>query len=368
MNQHILIETLYKVDPNGHGGNHRTGQITELVKSAELEVYDIQNRGDIGNIKTTRWSRYAAGIQLLAKHHFKVSPSYQMIGRCGHLYQVYRNVLNQNQDINANLILWEATKKHVEIYSAKDAGFKIVAIPQNLESLVVDYTDPFTGKSLPESLENEIKHLANSDAVFSISREEQWLLKLFGIDADFLPYYPPSSILSNLLHIRELRNYRETKRFLILGTFFNPPTRLGMIEQVQWLARIKKDISFEIDIAGYGTEQLKDYCNDLNFTIHGTVDSEKLNYLLTNAKAVLIHQKAGVGALTRIPEMLMAGIPVIANGNACRSAFSYPGVYCYDNEAELADLMTKNLDSPSLLPRPLAAEKRFINCLKKLVM
>lgn len=64
--------------------------------------------------------------------------------------------------------------------------------------------------------------------------------------------------------------------------------------------------------------------------------------------------------------MLIAGIPVIANSNACRSVFSYQGVYCYDNESELADLMSKQLDSLSVLQRPLEAEKRFTDCLQQL--
>jgi glycosyltransferase involved in cell wall biosynthesis len=215
-------------------------------------------------------------------------------------------------------------------------------------------------------LKIEIKQLAKADAIFCISREERWLLNQFGIKADFLPYYPPEPILSQLLTVRKARKHSVQNRFLILGTAHNPPTFLGMIKQIQDLQKIRQTTEFKVDIAGYGTEKLKQYCNRPSLIFHGTVESQKLNELLTNAKAVLIYQEAGVGALTRIPEMLIAGIPVIANGNACRSAFSYSGLYSYDDDDELAELMGKRLDIPSILPRPVAAEKRFISCLKKL--
>jgi hypothetical protein len=266
----------------------------------------------------------------------------------------------------AKLLLWEETSNYLIPCVAKEAMFKIIAVPQNLESLVIGNVNSFTQKGLPENFENEVEYLSKADAVFCISREEQWLLKLRGINADFLPYYPPKLIFLNLLKIRELRSSLQSKNFLILGTAANPPTLIGMIEQIWWLNQIKKEVDFQVDIAGYGTEQLKEYCDHPTFTLHGTVDSSKLNHLLSNAKAVLVHQKAGVGALTRIPEMLVAGVPVIANGNACRSAFNYSGVYYYDSQTELADLMSKQLNSPPILPRPIEAEKRFINCVKQL--
>ena len=121
-----------------------------------------------------------------------------------------------------------------------------------------------------------------------------------------------------------------------------------------------------MDIAGYGTEVLAEYCQQANFNLIGSVAPEKLNYLLSNTQAILVHQQAGVGALTRIPEMLIAGIPVIANANACRSAFGYSGVHCYDTQEELEALMKNHLEVPPIIPRPHAAEKRFIDRLTEL--
>lgn len=359
MDNYIIRQTGFTPDPNGHGGNRRTAQITELVESAGLKIADL-----ISNIQTNKWNRYLKGIQFIIKHKFMVSTSFRMVGICGHYYQIYHKKLSQHE--GRKILLWEATNNYLLPYVAKELGFKIIAIPQNLESLVKPNLDPYSGQGWPGSFESEIEHLAKADAVFGISREEQWLLKLRGINADYLPYYPPEPILNNLLNLRQARTSSKKQRYLILGSAINPPTREGMIEQLQWLDQIRTKIDLKLDIAGYGTEQLKSSSELYNVTLHGSVTPDRLNQLLAETRVMLVHQKAGAGALMRIPEMVIAGIPVIANSNACRSAFNYPGVYCYDNGEELAQLMSKHLETPSILQRPLEAEKRFIDCLKQL--
>lgn len=370
MKSKILRSTRRKPNPYGNGYDRRSLQLAELVKSAELEI------ADIGKTSKNRISRYINGFLFLCKYRFQLYPlsrlypyidflhSYRFLRIFGEEVENYRNALDRHTGIK--LLLWEATENLIPSCIAKTNGFKLVAVPHNLESLVVDLNNSYNWQDLSKLFQIEIQQLAKADAIFCISREEQWLLNLFGIRADFLPYYPPEPILSELLTVREARKNSIQNRFLILGTAKNPPTFLGMVEQIRSLQKIRETIEFEVDIAGYGTEKLKQYCDRSDFILHGTVDSQKLNKLLTNAKAMLIYQETGVGALTRIPEMLVSGIPVIANGHACRSAFSYSGVYAYENNNELAQLITQQLDMPEILTRPVDAEKRFIDCLKQL--
>ncbi len=354
-NTTILRYSHFKADIHGHGGDRRTSQINELLESAGFKIQDCGNYP----LATNRWSRYSSGIKFLIRNRLEVYPDHRLISVCGHHYQNQKSTLEKCQD--HKLLLWESTQNYLVPYITKEQQVKLIAVPQNIESLAPNSFDSFTKESFPYNLNNEIRALTYSDSVFCISREEQWLLKLLGIEADFLPYYPTKNILLNLLNIRELRNKNSTKiRFLILGTCFNTPTKIGMIEQIQWLSKMKSRYDFEVDIAGYGTETLAEHCQQTNFNLIGSVEPEKLNHLLSNAKAILVHQQAGVGALTRIPEMLIAGIPVIANANACRSAFGYSGVYCYDSEEELEALMKQDLDVPPVVPRPQAAETRFI--------
>lgn len=364
----ILRYSKFEPNSEGHGGHRRTSQISELIHSAGFGIHEVTQT------QSTAIQRYRYGIQFLLKYHPKLFPSRPTVSGCGQQYLSCLQSLHQYS--GKKIAIWEMTVNYVAPYIAKDKGFKILAMPHNLESFVADYIDPFTGETLPASLENEIKHLAQADRIFCISREEQWLLKLRGIEADYLPYYPPQPILHNLLSIRKLRQTSEKQRFLILGSADNLPTLTGMVEQLQWLENIRKTLDCQIDIAGYGTERLQQSSDffkagtsqhpNPKLNLLGAVEPEKLNHLLIHAKAILIHQRAGSGALTRIPEMLIAGVPIIANSNACRSAFGSSGLYCYDSESELMDWMNQPLATPEILPRPVTAERRFTDFLKEL--
>ena len=54
--------------------------------------------------------------------------------------------------------------------------------------------------------------------------------------------------------------------------------------------------------------------------------NQELDGILTRAVACICYQKIGAGALTRICEMLIAGLPVIANNQAVRSYYGMKGI------------------------------------------
>jgi hypothetical protein len=355
----ILLDSFFEAKASGHGGNRRSAQILELLDRSGVPVTRFDRQ-----LLTTARDRYLAAIHavlnpqtthFVRRHRIQLGRSLNGLAFCGFQRQLYDRVLSQNK--SSKLLLWEATKNYVAPYIAKDKGINVIAMPHNLESFVPDQT------AFHESLSTEIQALAKADIVFCIAREEEWLLRLHGVNAHYLPYYPPQAIEQHLLKIR--RDRTPKNRCLILGSAGNPPTRQGMIEQIQWLKQLRPHLTFEVDIAGYKTESLQEYCDD-RFTLHGTVNDEQLSTLLTQTKTALIHQTPSSGALTRIPELLIAGIPVIANGNACRSAFNYAGIYCYDDLYELLDRLNQPLEPPPLLPRPVAAEKRFIDAIHHL--
>ncbi|MBW4538628.1 MAG: hypothetical protein KME43_05710 [Myxacorys chilensis ATA2-1-KO14] len=357
----ILVDTFFTTDPNGHGGDHRTAQIAELIKKASINSSPFDR-----TLLTTRFSRYLAGVsailnpttlQFITKHRLKVGYSTVALAFCGFQRQLYQSKLRQHNGIK--LLLWEATKNYVAPYVAADNGFKVIALPHNLESLVLDQGAFFAG------FETEVRALVKADTVFCISREEEWLLRIKGANAYFLPYYPPEAVLQRLLKVREARATSTKRGFLILGNANNPPTRNGMIEQLERLREVEKTLDFYVDIAGYGTERLAEYCDGKTYTIHGAITNEKLDELLIGTQAALIHQKPTSGALTRIPELLISGVPVVANTNACRSTSEYSGVYRYESWIELADWMSQSLPMPKMLNHPVAAEKRFVECIRQ---
>lgn len=353
----ILLDSFFEATASGHGGNHRSAQILELIERSGVSV----KRFDRQLLSTAR-DRYVAGIRsilnpqtirFVRRHQIQIKPSLENIAFCGFQRQLYDRVLRQHS--GTRILLWEATKNYVAPYVAAENHYKTIALPHNLESLVPAQAALFEG------LETEIQALKKADVVFCIAREEEWLLRTQGVNAYYLPYYPPSAIVQQLQQVRQSRS--PGARFLMLGNAHNPPTQQGMIEQLDGLKQIRSTLEFQVDIVGYGTETLKPYCDHPDFVVHGGVEPEALHQLLVQTKAALVHQKPTSGALTRIPELLIAGVPVIANSNACRSS-DYCGVYRYDDWLELTDYLARSLETPPLLAPPIAAQKRFISFLQ----
>ena len=244
------------------------------------------------------------------------------------------------------LFLWESTVSGNFIYPYlfKSTGNPTIALPHNLESLVPTQKDDLTGKTSPDWFLDEVKRLALCDAVFTISREECWLLKLHGLNAFYLPYYPPREAEALFLAIREKRmnskKENSPKQYLLIGSTNNPPTFQGMKQIIELFHQLTDD-SFLI-VGGYNSESLKPYIHSPEkIQLHGTLSNEQLTELLISTDAVIINQQATTGALTRIPEMLIAGIPVIVNADAARSFYDANGVVLFNNLIELPELIIK---------------------------
>lgn len=284
-------------------------------------------------------------------------------------YRLIRNSTNENPQIKqigkANSFLWESVLPEYLnlLFYFKSRKWRIIGIPQNLESLV-----PFTNlctlsKNRNVSISKEQSYLSYCDVLVTISREEEWLLKLFGHKTMYLPYYPPKAFETILLEIRNKREKQNcfSDEILMLGTASNPPTKIGLIDRIEFFKSAKLD-SIKLHIAGYYTECLSTHLDsNCNMVLHGTVSESKLNELLCQVKAVLIHQPPSTGALTRIVEMLIAGVPVILNSNSARSCLDYDGVYIYNTDEELLELLKRKIGIPFLPKKNIAIEKKFID-------
>lgn len=362
MAHRIVADIPFSEGIHGHGGDHRTAQLLGLLQQAGIEPSAL-SPPSIAKQTNPYVAAIAAilspkTLHFIVKHQLKIARTLAAIAFCGFQRQAFERAMLQHT--GDKVMLWESIKYYMVPYVAEECQFKTIAVPHNVDCLL-------SGANAYRSLETEIEALAKADAVFCIAREEQWFLKLKGVQADYLPYYPPEALARQLLAIRESRTAANQENFLILGSAGNEPTFLGMLEQLRWIQQIQADLDFQIDVVGFDTERLSPHLHDPRVQIHGAVSSERLNQFLRRAKAALVHQQAGIGALTRIPELLLAGIPIIANSSACRSAFSYSGLYCYEQPHELAELMTKSLPMPEAPPRPVLAEQRFLTCLKQLI-
>jgi hypothetical protein len=237
-------------------------------------------------------------------------------------------------------------------FIARAGGVKVIGLPHNLESLVPGNMSLSTRKIAPDWLREEIHALAACDAVFTISREDQWLLRLHGIAADYLPYYPPPAVESFMRDIRQARIVEASRHdLLLLGTAANRPTFDGMLNRLKFFAR-NRGLYRNLHVVGFGTERLQGAVeSEAGITLHGAVDNQTLRALLLQVRAAVVHQAASSGALTRIPELLLAGIPVLANTDAARSYFLQPGVFVYEEDAQLSSFLDSEL-SDVVSPQP----------------
>jgi hypothetical protein len=242
----------------------------------------------------------------------------------------------------------------------------VAAIPHNLEA----FANRNVGAELAADFAAEVARLRRADAVFTIAREEGWLLEAQGVTTSYLPYYPDPVLAGACARIREQRRERAgpdgrvAGPLLILGSAFNPSTARGMRRQLEWL-REGPVPPAGIVVAGYQTDAVLADAVFPGVRLAGGVDADALAGWLGSASALLLHTEGGTGAVTRIPEALLAGVPVIANRNAARDQFGTPGVQVYDDRAEFVTLTAAGQPMPPPPARPSTEEGRFLSRLRE---
>jgi hypothetical protein len=336
------------------GGQHRTTQLHEIIRDAGIEIRYVPSEAGCSNLR-----KYALGLKYLLRLGLRYESSLRCLRRHGAVAARLGRAFAANE--KAKVLLWEDTHRARQATPliARQAGVAVVALPHNLESLVS--VEPGTRLlATSRRWREEVRHLGAASATFCCSREEQWLLALYGVAADFLPCFPSKSVTEHCLRIRERRRAVRPQRLLIMGSANYGPTFNGMARLLEMLKSLPHGGRLPVDIAGFGSETFQPLIEGTHYTLHGSVDAEALAHLLVQAKAVLLHQTAGGGALTRIPEMLMAGVPVLANPIAARSALHLEGVHVYESERDLFNLFGSELSPPAVPARPQNAESRLV--------
>jgi hypothetical protein len=100
------------------------------------------------------------------------------------------------------------------------------------------------------------------------------------------------------------------------------------------------DLSYTIHVAGYQSETLR-YVQNPKMEYHGTMDVGDLDALQIQVDGIIINQPTTSGALTRIVENRLAGIPIYANFGAARDFYNLPDVHVYDSLEDLEVLLSK---------------------------
>ncbi|MFZ2900370.1 MAG: glycosyltransferase [Saprospiraceae bacterium] len=353
----------FKENPFGHGGEKRNSQVSAILKKHSLPYRQI----------TPDWESYSAlkKINHITKWPFKgtstshYSSCYNKIVEPGKALSFREKLLRESG--NSKIFFWESTfpRDYFALGAARSAGLKVVALPHNLESLVPNPTPSNIRPGKAAHFNNEIKVLSQCDAVFTISHEETWLLKLFDINAHFLPYYPTSETLDYLKDIREVRKELPQEGYLIMGSAGNYPTQKGILELIETVGNSIQLETFKI--AGFGTEQFRKSVQPyLNIQLLGELSNQQLFSEIASTKGVIIHQPPTTGMITRITELLIAGVPVICNYISARSYYGVEGIHIYQKKEDLRELVKAPLPVP---PSPKSIEKwekHFISILEEL--
>ncbi|RWY57327.1 glycosyltransferase family protein [Mucilaginibacter gilvus] len=358
----IFKHSHFEADAFGHGGNKRTAQIDEILKDAGLTYKepDFSNSAVI----TNKLPVYLKGLQY-TKHLPTANKNKYAIGRYLKMFEAFvkkqkPGLVIWESTVGYNLLLAEILYKH---------HVPVVALPHNIESLVAGSKSVFSSKESPNWLMEELKYLGYCKKTFTISREENWLLSNTGINSDYLPYYPAKKTEEYLLAIRAQKQTSYTapqtaKEILLLGTYYNKPTLDGYVELLNY---IRQKTSLVINVVGFGSEQLNNMFPDKNIRIWGSVNEEKLASLVAICDYGVVHQAPSSGALTRIPEMLLAGLPLLTNTHAARSYFGTAGLGVYQSFEELLDML--HTQRPEIAPVPVrpVEEKHFADYIRTLL-
>ncbi len=329
---------------NGHGGQKRTLHIEKVLNGKGFEIIDVDSKNELNSNKS-KFQRLLRTIQFLVQ--FKIS-----IKNLQHFKKIHTLIIKADNICTfykkGSVFLYEHSRFSNWLFPviANQYGHKVIANIHNIETLVPDQVSLLKMTKSPDGFLEEIKMLEACKLALTISKEENWLLKLFNIHSIYVPYEPTVNEKEELQTIKDARKVRDSdKSFLIFGSASNNPTRKGMIELIKVLQNFGIE-NHTYHIAGYGTDSLKkDLVFKDNFIFHGAISITALHDFYKSVDAVLIHQPCTTGALTKIPELLYSNIPIIANSYASRNYYNTPGVFTYWSFEELKKILSEQLYS-----------------------
>lgn len=334
MNKDCIYFTRFEPKVNLGGGCRRLAQLNQVLSIFDFELISSRTTAIVPEtstfIKGFNSLKYRVGmLNNLGKHYITNGEYNSWHPEYRDIVLYYRQIARQwadlIKDLNFKLVFVDDPIYFSPLIKRlKKNNIPIIAISHNLETLS---SEQVVQKKQRLLFNLELDTLSYCDLVITISREENFLLNNLSIKSINFPYYPADEILKRMLNVR-IRRLDSTKRDVILiGTASNKPTKQGMIRVINaWKEYKLYKSGNNLIVAGFGTDTLKDIAIGKGIVFLGELSNEEVDQWLSTVRASLCYQEAGSGALTRIPEMLIAGVPVIANSHAARSYYNYRGL------------------------------------------
>jgi hypothetical protein len=216
-------------------------------------------------------------------------------------------------------------------------GLPTIACPANLDSLDWERAGPPSGPgrySMAVDWANEVGVLARCAERLFVSRVEAGLIGGLGLASHYYPYLPVGKIEEHLQQIRRERTTRQPEAglFLMLGSSMHATTRASF----QWFIEAAQTgglpAGARVIVGGTETETLRPRGADApGLEFHGWLAPDALEALLARVQAVLVPQRLGFGALTRLSELACAGVPAVVSRHATYALDLPPGITAVDD-------------------------------------
>jgi hypothetical protein len=366
----VVSFSVFQADPFGHGGQKRSYQIKHLIsanRKYELVLcpFKFNSSATVSLFKQAARSNHIFDVLKASKSFNSYLPVTKLLG-ASYNYYCNEKLVKQSAALiqEAEAIVWENTFPdfaYLPYAIKKQFNKKVIACPHNLESLIPHQKQRWSGNSKFDYLEEEIQSFRQCDEIFTISEEDQWLLNLFDIPAHYLPYFPVGELYEALCGIRKYREKHEPNDyFLIVGSIANPPTRAGMSKALRHLSELhRQKCDIPVLVTGFGTEVLaKEFNSDL-IKIVGASHENTLREFMKHCKGAIISQGYSTGALTKIPELLVAGIPLVVDEGGSRSFKRFDGIQVFKTKQDLKDITMNEFKMPALPGIPTEAFSFF---------
>jgi hypothetical protein len=332
--------------PHGAGGVWRRRQIDAILRRHGIEPVNLERPPGLAFPQ-----RVARALALKARFGADVPLRRRALGAAEYSDRFYAHNARRAGLLPA--IVLESGCEPVGVAALKAQGFAVAVVLPAINSLWLGRPNPVTGP-YPNAFRAELHALEMADHVFSISREEQLLLNNFGLGVRYLPYFPDEGRAAALLGERAGRA-PQPREYLICATRGNTDTVDSFREQVAWIeAAAPADAVFHV--TGHQTEPLREVWSGPRFRFHGGCPDDLFAQIKARCVALCLHQRAGLGAVTRVPDMLLAGLAVVANGAAARSFIGTAGVHVYDTPRQMGALLAGEIPAPPPPQRPLELE------------
>lgn len=331
----IVYFTRFDPSVERGGGSRRLMQVREMLRPHDVEIVSSVRRDWLGAGEARETDRPDAAdilFRLLttAGEYAMWSPSRrESAWRLRRISDLWRSRLGLHGP--CDLALMDDPIYFPGLAANLLAGpFPLVAVCHNIESYVPSSVVPFFRRRLAR---REKDLLGRCRLVLTIAEEETRILATSGSQALFVPTFPPEEVERDLTAVRARRTNGGGEGILLLGSTVNEETREGMEEVISFWRKSGLERTGErLIVAGYGTDRhFFGLPRQGPVTFLGPLPGDELHSLLSSVRGAVCYQSRGGGALTRIAELLVAGVPVIANEHAARSYGSPKGLVRIEN-------------------------------------